>query len=129
MPPDAAIDISGKCVRSRLMSVRDCQAVSKKAVVRRLMERLHVSRLPETGAHFPVGVAVVNDRARVTLDMSGEALNRRGYRTWNGEAPLRETLAAALVDLSPWRPGMPLYDAKLPDSIQTHERVTGQKAA
>ena len=107
---DAAIHVSGKCVRSRLMSVRDCQAVSKKAIVRRMMERLGVSRLPETGARFPIGVSVVNDRARVTLDMSGEALNRRGYRTWNGEAPLRETLAAALVDLSPWRPGMPLYD-------------------
>lgn len=110
MTRDAAIHVSGKCVRSRLMSVRDCQAVSKKAIVQRLMERLRVSRLPETGACFPIGVSVVNDRARVTLDMSGEALNRRGYRTWNGEAPLRETLAAALVDLSPWRPGMPLYD-------------------
>ncbi len=110
MPRDAAIHVSGKCVRSRLMSVRDCQAVSKKAIVRRLMEQLGVSRLPETGARFPIGVSVVNDRARITLDMSGEALNRRGYRTWNGEAPLRETLAAALVDLSPWRPGMPLYD-------------------
>lgn len=110
LPRDAAIHVSGKCVRSRLMSVRDCQAVSKKAIVQRLMERLGVSRLPETGACFPIGVSVVNDRARVTLDMSGEALNRRGYRTWNGEAPLRETLAAALVDLSPWRPGMPLYD-------------------
>ena len=78
---DAAIHVSGKCVRSRLMSVRDCQAVSKKAIVRRMMERLGVSRLPETGARFPIGVSVVNDRARVTLDMSGEALNRRGYRT------------------------------------------------
>lgn len=107
---DAAIHVSGKCVRSRLMSVRDCQAVSKKAIVSRLMERLHVSRLPETGARFPIGVAVVNDRLRLTLDMSGDALNRRGYRTWNGEAPLRETLAAALVDISPWRAGMPLYD-------------------
>lgn len=80
MPRDAAIHVSGKCVRSRLMSVRDCQAVSKKAIVRRMMERLGVSRLPETGACFPIGVSVVNDRARVTLDMSGEALNRRGYR-------------------------------------------------
>ena len=50
------------------------------------------------------------DFAQLTLDASGTALNRRGYRTWNGEAPLRETLAAALVSLSPWRPGMPLHD-------------------
>ncbi len=110
LPTDAAIHVSGKCVRSQLMSVRDCQAVSKKAIVDRLMKQKGVSRLPETGARFPIQVSVVNETARITLDMSGDALNRRGYRTWNGEAPLRETLAAALVDLSPWRRGMPLYD-------------------
>ena len=107
---DASIHVSGKCVRSRLMSVRDCQSISKKAIVQRLMQKLRVNRLPETGCEYPIDVAVVNDTVRVTLDMSGDALNRRGYRTWNGEAPLRETLAAALVDLSPWRRGMRLYD-------------------
>ncbi len=110
LPKDAKINVSGKCVRSQLMSVRDCQAVSKKAIVNRMMQKLRISRLPEIGAAFPIDVAVVNDMARITLDMSGDALNRRGYRTWNGEAPLRETLAAALVDLSPWRKHMPLYD-------------------
>ena len=107
---DASIHVSGKCVRSRLMSVRDCQSISKKAIVQSLMQKLRVNRLPETGAVYPIDVAIVNDLARITLDLSGEALNRRGYRTWNGEAPLRETLAAALVDLSPWRRGMRLYD-------------------
>lgn len=110
LPRDAAIHVSGKCVRSRLMSVRDCQSIAKKAIVNRLQQKLHVNRLPENGAEYPIEVAIVKDMARITLDMSGEALNRRGYRTWNGEAPLRETLAAALVDLSPWRPGMRLYD-------------------
>ena len=110
IPSDGMIHVSGKCVRSRLMSVRDCQSISKKAIVSRLQQKLRVTRLPETGAHYPIEVAIVKDIVRVTLDMSGEALNRRGYRTWNGEAPLRETLAAALVDLSPWRPHMPLYD-------------------
>ena len=110
MSRDAAIPVSGKCVRSQLMSVRDCQAVAKKAIVNRLMERMNTTTLPETGAPYPVDIAIHQDRLRVTLDMSGEALNRRGYRTWNGEAPLRETLAAALVDISPWRPLMPLYD-------------------
>lgn len=107
---DAAVRVTGKCVRSRLMSVSDCQAVAKKAIVDRLLRRLRVASLPETGAPHTVDVALHEDKLRVTLDMSGEALNRRGYRTWNGEAPLRETLAAALVDISPWRPGMPLYD-------------------
>ncbi len=110
LPRDAKINVSGKCVRSQLMSVRDCQAVSKKAIVNRMMQKLRLGRLPETGTAFPIDVAVVNDMARITLDFSGDALNRRGYRTWNGEAPLRETLAAALVDLSPWRKNMPLYD-------------------
>ncbi len=110
LPKDAAFPISGKCVRSQLMSVRDCQAVSKKAVCKRLSAHYALERFPETGAAYPIDVAIHRDMARITLDMSGDALNRRGYRTWNGEAPLRETLAAALVDLSPWRVGMPLYD-------------------
>ena len=83
---------SGKCVRSQLMSVRDCQSVAKKAIVDRLLEKHRVSALPETGAPYPVDIAIHSDLLRVTLDMSGDALNRRGYRTWNGEAPLRETL-------------------------------------
>ena len=107
---DASIHVSGKCVRSQLMSVRDCQSISKKAIVQRLMQKLHVNHLPETGVTYPIDIAIVNNLARITLDLSGNALNRRGYRTWNGEAPLRETLAAALVDLSPWRRGMRLHD-------------------
>ena len=107
---DGMIHVSGKCVRSQLMSVRDCQAVGKKAIVDRMRARRSLARLPETGARYPIEIALVKDVARITLDMSGDALNRRGYRTWNGEAPLRETLAAALVELSPWRAGLPLYD-------------------
>ena len=110
LPRDAQIPVTGKCVRSQLMSVRNCQSIAKKAIVNRLQSRLRVQTLPETGVSYPIDVSLHNDRARVTLDMSGDALNRRGYRTWNGEAPLRETLAAALVRLSPWRPTMPLYD-------------------
>ena len=110
MPADAKINVSGKCVRSQLMSVRDCQAITKKAIIERLKAATHRAVFPETGAVYPIDVAIHSDRARITLDTSGEALNRRGYRTWNGEAPLRETLAASLVELSPWRPGMRLYD-------------------
>jgi len=110
IPPDAAIHVSGKCVRSQLMSVRDCQSIAKKAIVERLLRKHRAARLPETGIEYPVDIAIRNDQLRITLDMSGDALNRRGYRTWNGEAPLRETLAAAIVQLAPWRPDMPLYD-------------------
>ncbi len=110
MPVDAKINVSGKCARSQLMSVRDCQSITKKAIIERMGRFHRRDRLPETGAVYPIEVALHADMARITLDTSGEALNRRGYRTWNGEAPIRETLAATLVELSPWRPGMRLHD-------------------
>lgn len=102
--------VSGKCARSQLMSVRDCQAITKKAIAERLKAKYRVDWLEETGETVAIDVALHGDFAQLTLDASGVALNRRGYRTWNGEAPLRETLAAALVSLSPWRPGMVLHD-------------------
>ena len=110
LPADARILVSGQCARSRLMSVRDCQAITKKAIIERLRHYSGSSRFPETGDPYPIAVALHADVARITLNTSGDALNRRGYRTWNGEAPLRETLAAAMIELSPWRPGLPLYD-------------------
>ena len=89
------------------MSVRDCQSILKKAIVERLREKYRLFPLPEDGETVAVSFQIHADRVRLSLDASGTALNRRGYRTWNGEAPLRETLAAALVELSPWRPGIP----------------------
>ena len=110
LPRDGAYHVSGKCVRSRLMSVRDCQSVAKKALIERLREAYHVSIFPENRESYHIGIAIHTDVARVTLDAAGTALNKRGYRVLNGEAALRETLAAALVRLSPWQPGLPLYD-------------------
>lgn len=108
--PNTRFPVSGKCARSQLMSVRDCQSITKKAIVERLKSRYGVSWFEENEETVAIDVSVHGDIAQLTLDASGVALNRRGYRTWNGEAPLRETLAAALVSLSPWRPGMPLHD-------------------
>ena len=110
LPRNGRFPVTGKCARSQLMSVRDCQAITKKAIVERLKAAYRQDWFQENGETYPIDVSLHGDVARLTLDFSGEALNRRGYRTWNGEAPLRETLAAALVQLSPWRPGMPLYD-------------------
>lgn len=110
LPRDAAIPVSGRCARSQLMSVRDCQAITKKAIVEHMQSAFHTHTLPETGPRYQVDVALHNDIARVTIDLCGDALNRRGYRTWNGEAPLRETAAAALVTLSGWRGDTPLHD-------------------
>ena len=110
LPRNARFPVSGKCARSQLMSVRDCQAITKKAIVERLKKHYKTQWFDETGPEFAIDVSIHGDMARLTLDTSGAALNRRGYRTWNGEAPLRETLAAALVMLSPWKEDMPLYD-------------------
>lgn len=110
IPADAAFPVSGNCARSQLMSVRDCQAITKKAIVERLRTKHRKQTLPESAEGYPVQVALHHDVATLTIDTSGAGLSRRGYRTWNGEAPLRETLAASLVTLSPWKPGQPLYD-------------------
>ena len=105
-----AFNVSAQCARSRLMSPRDCQSITKKAVLERLKRKTGRTVFPESGPAFPIHISVHSDTVRILLDTSGTSLSRRGYRTWNGEAPLRETLAAALVEFSPWRPGMPLYD-------------------
>ena len=105
-----AFHFSCKCSRSRLMSPRDCQSISKKALLERLREKLKRGQFPENGPEIPVMVSVRNNDVKILLNTSGSALSRRGYRTWNGEAPLRETLAAALVEASPWKPGIPLHD-------------------
>jgi len=105
-----SIDISCKCSRSKLMSSRDCQSIAKKAIIEYIRKTTGQNIFPENGASLPVMISVRNDHVMVLLNTSGIALSRRGYRTWNGEAPLKETLASALVSLSPWKPGMPLHD-------------------
>ena len=107
---DESIDISCKCTRSTLMSQRDCQSVAKKAIIETLKEKTRQRVFPENGPSLSIQITIRNDLARILLNTSGDALSRRGYRTWNGEAPLRETLAAALVKLSGWRPVQPLHD-------------------
>ena len=105
-----SIDISCKCTKSSLMSQRDCQSIAKKAIIEKVKSQTKQSFFPESGDSLSVLITIRNDRLRVLLNTSGDALSRRGYRTWNGEAPLRETLASALVRLSGWKPGKPLHD-------------------
>lgn len=110
LPVDAAFPVRAKCVRSQLMSPSDCQKIVKKAVVERLKAHYGGDWLSETGAVYAIDCAIHSDCVVISVDSSGTALNRRGYRTWNGEAPLRETLAAALVKLMPWRYDTPFVD-------------------
>ena len=110
MPSDARFPIRAKCVRSTLMSPSDVQKIGKRAMVERLKQAYGIEWFSETGAVFQVDVSIRSDVVTVCVDASGEALSKRGYRTWNGEAPLRETLAAALILQSGWHPWQPLYD-------------------
>lgn len=110
IPRDAAFPVRGRSVRSALHSVPDCQAIVKKAVVEKLKQRDGGEWLEETGPSFPIDLAIQKDRALLTLDSTGPGLHKRGYRTHTGAAPLKETLAAALVQLSYWNGGRPLVD-------------------
>ena len=108
--PDAAILVRGRSHKSQLTSVPACQRTVKKAIVERLFAECRVTTLPETGPPVPVEVALLDDEATVSLDTSGDGLAKRGYRTLTGPAQIRETLAAALVQLSFWKPERPLID-------------------
>lgn len=110
LPADAKIYLYGKCVQSRLHALSACQSIVKKAICTRMCERLRRSSLPETGALYRIEISVLRDIVTLCLDTSGEGLHRRGYRATVGEAPLKETLAAALILLSVWRPDRPFAD-------------------
>ena len=103
IPRDGVFPVKGHCLNSQLMSVPDCQAIVKKAVSRRLGEAYGISWLPETGAKYQLQFAIMNDKVSLYLDTSGAGLHKRGYRAVGNEAPLRETLAAAMVILTRYR--------------------------
>ncbi len=108
--PEDAFPVSGRSVKSTLSSVPAVQRTVKKAMVERLLRAHRVQSLPESGPVFAVEVALLKDTATLLIDTSGDGLHKRGYRDLVGAAPLRETLAAALVDLSFWKRGKALVD-------------------
>ncbi|WP_114745361.1 THUMP domain-containing class I SAM-dependent RNA methyltransferase [Falsibacillus pallidus] len=111
LPVDAEFPVQGKSVKSKLFSVSDCQAIVKKAIAEKL--KSHYKRnswLEETGPLFKIEVSLLKDTATITIDASGAGLHRRGYRTGQGEAPIKETLAAAMIQLTSWTPDRPFVD-------------------
>ncbi|WP_338754772.1 class I SAM-dependent RNA methyltransferase [Bacillus sp. FJAT-52991] len=111
LPVDAEFPVQGKSVKSTLFSVSDCQAIVKKAIVERLRSKYKVQTwLQESGPLFKIEVALLKDKATLTIDASGVGLHKRGYRIAQGGAPLKETLAAALVQLTNWHPDRPFVD-------------------
>ncbi|MED4237684.1 THUMP domain-containing class I SAM-dependent RNA methyltransferase [Priestia megaterium] len=112
LPVDAQFPVSGKSVKSKLFSVSDCQSIVKKAIVDSMKKHYNKTTgwLEETGSTFKIEVALLKDVATLTIDASGAGLHKRGYRVGQGEAPLKETLAAALIMLTPWNADRPFVD-------------------
>ena len=103
IPKDGQFPVKGKCLDSQLMSESDCQAIIKKAASRRLGEKYGVSWLPETGVKFQLQFLILKNQVSLYLDTSGPGLHKRGYRAVGNEAPLRETLAAGMIQLTKYR--------------------------
>ncbi|MEN0643551.1 class I SAM-dependent RNA methyltransferase [Alkalicoccobacillus gibsonii] len=110
IPANAEFPVIGRSVKSTLFSVPDCQAIVKKAVVESLKLKHNISWFDEDGPLYRIEVALHKDVATLTLDTSGEGLHKRGYRYFHNEAPLKETLAAALIKLTTWNPDRPFAD-------------------
>ncbi len=107
---DGQFTVTGKSVKSTLGSVRACQSIVKKAVVERLKTAYNTDWFEETGPAFTIQISMLKDIATLTIDTSGSGLHRRGYRQDAGVAPIKETIAAALVQLSFWNKDRLLID-------------------
>lgn len=117
LPWEAYIPADGKfwvtkasSVKSKLFSPSDIQSIAKKAMVERMKQEYELDWFPENGASYPVRIFLYKDEVTVTLDTTGESLHKRGYRYLSSKAPLTETLAAALLMLTPWHPDRILVD-------------------
>ena len=97
-------------IKSKLFSPSDIQSIMKKAIVERMKNVYKVSWCPETGASYPLRVTLMKDEVTIGLDTSGDSLHKRGYRLLSSKAPITETLAAALIMLTPWKKDRILVD-------------------
>ncbi|MFQ5730356.1 MAG: class I SAM-dependent RNA methyltransferase [Planctomycetaceae bacterium] len=110
LPVDAAFPVRAKSVRSRLSHTPSVQSIVKKAVVEALHRKYRRKRFDESGPTFAIDVSLLKDRVTLCIDTTGPGLHKRGYRSWIGPAPLKETLAAGLVQLSYWNAERPFWD-------------------
>ena len=110
LPRDAEFPVDGKSVQSTLFSISDSQAIVKKAVVESMKRRYRTQWFEENGPLYPIEVSLLKDTATLTIDTSKPGLHKRGYRLAGSEAPLKETLAAALILIARWKPEIALID-------------------
>lgn len=107
---DCAFPVKGYCLKSKLASERDCQSIIKKAVADRLSQTYGIKWFGEEGSVYLIRFSVLKDTVTLMIDASGEPLHKRGYRQTSNIAPLRETIAAAMVAMSRWKFEYPLCD-------------------
>ncbi|MFN7249585.1 MAG: class I SAM-dependent RNA methyltransferase [Anaerobacillus sp.] len=110
IPENGEFPVIGKSVKSTLFSVSDCQAIVKKAVVESMKKTYKRAWFDEDGPFFRIEVALLKDIVTLTIDTSGQGLHKRGYRYLHSEAPLKETMAAAMLKLTNWHPDRPFWD-------------------
>ncbi|MDO5100556.1 MAG: class I SAM-dependent RNA methyltransferase [Eubacteriales bacterium] len=111
LPKDAKFWVAKvSSVKSKLFSPSDIQSIVKKAMVERMKAFYGLDYFPETGAQFPLRIFIMKERVEIGLDTTGLSLHKRGYRLHAGGAPIKETLAAALIMLTPWRENRHLVD-------------------
>jgi putative N6-adenine-specific DNA methylase len=110
IPVDGMMHVTGKSIKSKLFSVPDCQSIVKKAVVESMKKSYNREWFEEDGPIYKIEVALLKDIVTLTIDTTGPGLHKRGYREQAGTAPLKETLAAALVLISKWEPSRTLAD-------------------
>lgn len=110
LPEDAHFIVEGKSISSKLFSISDCQRIAEKAIVEKLKTKYNKDWFEKTGAKYTIEVALLKDVATLTIDTSGAGLHKRGYRERQGTAPIKETLAAAMVLLSFWNKDRVLFD-------------------
>jgi putative N6-adenine-specific DNA methylase len=110
IPVNGEFPVNGKSVKSKLFSVSDCQAIVKKAIVKRLGKSYGVDWFQEDGPKYPILVSILKDVVTLSIDTSGVGLHKRGYRATGNEAPLKETLAAAMLKIARWHSKIPLID-------------------
>ncbi|MEK7431732.1 MAG: class I SAM-dependent RNA methyltransferase [Cyanobacteriota bacterium] len=110
IPENSKMHVNGKSIKSTLFSVPNCQGIVKKAIIENMKKKYKKSWFEETGSVFKIEISLLKDIATITIDTTGPSLHKRGYREEAGDAPLKETLASALIILSRWAPSRVLAD-------------------
>lgn len=107
---DSNFIVEGRSHKSKLFSISDCQRITEKAIIKKLQMKHDISRFTKSSHRHRLEISLINDIASITLDTSGDSLHKRGYRDKQGAAPLKETMAAALVKLSFYNKDRPFFD-------------------